>query len=397
MKPLAGITVLDLSRVLAGPFCTMRLADLGARVIKVESSHGDATRGFGPPFADSESPYFMSFNRGKESIVLDLKSREGKEFVSRVLQEADVLVQNFRPGVMERLGFGDDILKTSFPRLIQVSITGYGPESSRYHEPAFDLAIQGESGLIAMSGRKDGESCRVPISIADLSAGLTASEAVLAALFHREKSGEGARIDIALLDSLVALFGYQVQSSILTGEAPKKMGHRHPNLVPYQGFTTADGMLVLAVAADNQWQRLIATEGMPSALKKKSWETNRGRVEGREEIEGLLKVAFSRETIATWQERLKESDVPMGPVRTVIDMLKELNEEESTFLKDYQHQTLGTLQMPSSPIIWNRSGRYATDLAPPTLGQHTAQLVKEFADDEEIAQRWGHHIAGLKS
>ncbi len=388
MQPLAGITILDLSRVLAGPFCTMRLADLGARVIKVESRSGDTTRGFGPPFVDGESPYFMSFNRGKESVVLDLKEKSGWEFVCRVLKSADVIVENFRPGVMERLGLSDAFLEENFPRLIRAGITGFGPLSPRSSEAAFDLAIQAESGLMAMNGEAGREACRVPISIADLSAGSAAVEGILAALLHRERGGHGCRIDISLMESLVALFGYQVQGTLMTGESPRKMGHRHPNLVPYQGFATADGMIVLAVAQDLQWQRLLLVEDMPASLANEKWCKNEGRVLEREDLERILQSTFVTRTTKEWVERLKHHDIPVGPVRSVGQMLDELKEAPCEFLRDYEHKTLGPMKMMSSPILWQGRERDATSQPPPTLGQHSRALFEEFAENEEEVLRW---------
>ncbi|MFT7618196.1 MAG: crotonobetainyl-CoA:carnitine CoA-transferase CaiB-like acyl-CoA transferase [Planctomycetota bacterium] len=373
----------------------MRLADLGARVIKVESSSGDTTRRFGPPFIDGESPYFMSFNRGKESIVLDLKSKAGKEFVERVLPQADVLVENFRPGVMDRLGFADDVLSSQHPKLIRVGITGFGPQSRRHGEAAFDLAIQAESGLMSMNGEEGGESCRVPISIADLAAGSAAAEATLAALFQRERQGIGCRVDIALLDSLVALFGYQAQGSLMTGVNPTKMGHRHPNLAPYQGFATADGMIVLAVAMEAQWQRLQNVEDMPQSLSRPEWHENCGRVELQLELESCLKSVFSEQTTATWMKRLKDADVPIGPVRTVGEMISELESQQSDFLKSYQHQTLGAVRMTTSPITWEGKERDATSIAPPTLGQHSLALIHEFSGNNEQEAEWQNALKGV--
>ncbi|MCB9833954.1 MAG: CoA transferase [Planctomycetes bacterium] len=389
MKPLQGLLVLDLSRVLAGPFCTMRLADLGADVIKVESPEGDPTRRFGPPFLAAESPYFMSFNRGKRSIALDLKTASGRGFVERVLERADVLVDNFRPGVLERLGLGEDRRRQLNPRLIQVTITGYGPESPRHADAAFDLAIQAESGLMAMTGEPDSEPVRTPISIADLAASAAAIEAVLAALFRRERTGEGARIEVSLLESLIAIFGYQAQSPLATGLAPERMGHRHPNLMPYQAFATRDGFLVLAVGTDEQWRRLIAVEGLPGAeLDRPEWTRNAGRVRDRERIEALIATAFVLQDGETWRRRLLAADVPFGMVRDVVQALDELRAQDSSFLRQVRHATLGEVEMTTGPIMIAGEGRQVAELAPPVLDQHHDELLVEFARDAEELARW---------
>ncbi len=388
MKPLDGILVLDLSRVLAGPFCTMRLADLGAEVVKVESPEGDPTRRFGPPFVADESPYFMSFNRGKRSIALDLKSAKGREFVARALARADVLIENFRPGVLDRLGLGAARLRELAPRLVHVSITGYGPESPRRDDAAFDLAIQAESGLMAMTGAEGSEPVRVPISIADLAASASAVEAVLAALFNRERTGKGARIEIALLEALIAIFGYQAQSTLVAGSAPERMGHRHPNLMPYQAFATADGHIILAVGTDSQWRNLAAVEGMPRGLDRAAWVRNAGRVEGREELEPLLAAAFAGASTVVWVERLRRADVPFGALRDVKEALDELRLQGSSFLETYDHATLGATEMTTGPLILEGEGRLKAALAPPILDQHHDELLVEFAADAAELDRW---------
>ncbi|MEZ6194959.1 MAG: CoA transferase [Planctomycetota bacterium] len=387
MKPLDGILVLDLSRILAGPLCTQRLADLGARVIKVEPAEGDATRGFGPPFERGESPYFMAFNRGKESVVLDLKRPEGIAFVERVLARADVLVDNFRPGVMERLGLDEARIREIAPEVVHLSVRGFALDGPRSREAAFDLAIQAESGVMAMTGEEGGEPCRVPFSASDLSAACYGAEAVLAALFRRERAGRGARIEVSLFDGTLAFTSFHAQTILLGGPPPERLGNRHPNLAPYQVFATSDGHLVLAVATDEQWRRFLALEAVPAGLDREEWRRNGGRTAEREALAAALAGVFAGADTDTWCRRLDEADVPYGRVRGLDDALAEVATRDDGFVTTRPHAVLGPTRVLGGPARIDGT-RPTADRGAPALDEHGAALLAEFAADEAEARRW---------
>ncbi|MEZ5286179.1 MAG: CoA transferase [Vicinamibacterales bacterium] len=276
--PLAGVTVLDLTRVLSGPYCTMMLADLGARVIKVEHpGKGDDTRHWGPPFVGGESAYFLSVNRNKESVSVDFKQPGGREVLERLLARADVLVENFKPGTLDRAGFGWDAVHARHPRLVYASISGYGQTGPRRDEPGYDAVIQAEGGLMSITGDAGGSPFRLGVAISDIVAGMFAAQGVTAALYARAGTGEGQRIDIGMLDTTAALLTYQAGNYFATGEVPQRIGNRHPTIVPYETFPTADGEMVLAVGNDGIWQRFCAAIERPDLAADARFATNRDR------------------------------------------------------------------------------------------------------------------------
>src|SRR4051812_29446031 len=262
MAPLDGITVLDLTRVLSGPYCTMMLGDMGARVIKVEQpGKGDDTRAWGPPFLEGESAYFLSVNRNKESITLDFKHPEGRAVLDRLIGKADVLVENFRPGTLAKMGLDYTTLATRFPRLIYCSISGFGQTGPRRSEPGYDAVIQAEGGLMSITGGPDGPPYRLGVAIADIVSGMFAAFGVSAALLARERTGRGQRVDLGMLDATTALLTYQAAICFATGQAPVRMGNRHPTIVPYEMFPASDGEFVVAVGNDEQWRRFCGVIG----------------------------------------------------------------------------------------------------------------------------------------
>ena len=263
--PLDGITVLDLTRVLSGPYCTMLLADMGARVIKIEQpGKGDDTRAWGPPFVDGESAYFLSINRNKESVTLDFKKPEGRCLLDRLIAKADVVVENFRPGVLAKLGLDYETLSAKHPRLIHCSISGFGQTGPRRQEPGYDAVIQAEGGLMSLTGAADGPPYRVGIAVADVVSGLFAAQGVALALFARERTGRGQRVDVGMLDSVVALLTYQAGIFFATNEAPHRLGNRHPTIVPYEAFTASDADLLVAVGNDGLFRKFCAAIGLES-------------------------------------------------------------------------------------------------------------------------------------
>ncbi len=306
VEPLRDIRVIDLTRILAGPYATMILGDLGADVVKVERpGHGDDTRHWGPPFVGDTASYYIAVNRNKRSIAIDLKHEEGRELVYRMLGDADLVVSNFRPGVMDRLGLGQARLADTFPGLIWCSITGHAPGDPRARLPSFDLVIQAETGLMDLTGQKDGPPTKVGISIADELAGLYLVQGALAALYHRERTGEGCPVNVALNEAMLSAFTYQAQKHLVGGGTPRRMGNEHPSLVPYRSYSAADGDFVVGVANEGQWQRFCAAIGRPELMDDARFETNSVRVENRVELEGQLEVRLAERSREDWVATLR--------------------------------------------------------------------------------------------
>src|SRR5439155_15481026 len=296
MTPLDGITVLDLTRVLSGPYCTMLLADMGARVIKVEQpGKGDDTRAWGPPFVDGESAYFLSINRNKESITLDFKRPEGRAIVDRLLARSDIVVENFRPGTLMKLGLDYAQLAPTHPRLVYCSISGFGQTGPRSAEAGYDAIMQAEGGLMSITGSAAGPSFRLGVAIADIVSGMFAAQGVTVALLARERSGRGQFVDVSMLDSVVALLTYQAGILFATGAAPGRLGNRHPSIVPYETFSASDGEFVVAIGNDDQWRRFTTVAGLTDVER---FATNRQRVTGYAELKPILDRALATRTRA---------------------------------------------------------------------------------------------------
>ena len=374
--PLDGITVLDLTRVLSGPYCTMVLADMGARVIKVEQpGKGDDTRAWGPPFVSGESAYFLSINRNKESITLDFKHPEGRALLDRLIARTDVLVENFRPGAMGRLGLDYDALAEGHPALIYASISGFGQSGPKRDRPGYDAVVQAEGGLMSVTGAADGPPYRLGVAIADLVAGLLAAQGVTLALFARERTGKGQQVDIAMLDGVAALLSYQAGIYFATGSAPPRMGNRHPTIVPYETFEASDGEFVLAVGNDDQFRRFCEVAGVGLAADDR-FATNPGRVRHYDVLRPQLAATLRARSRAAWIEALTAAGVPCGSVRDVREVLTDPQLEARRMVEAVEHATVGTLKVLGVPIkLSGTPGRVRT--APPVLGQHTASILRE--------------------
>ncbi|HWZ86292.1 MAG TPA: CoA transferase [Thermoanaerobaculia bacterium] len=324
-SPLEGILVLDLSRVLAGPYCTMMLGDLGARVIKVEHPEdGDVTRGWGPPYhAESGlSAYYLSVNRNKESIALDLATPAGAEAVRRLSIRADVLVENFPPGGLERFGISLDALRAANPRLTTASITGFGRSGPDASAPGFDLLAQAGAGLMAITGTPEGGPTKVGVAVSDLIAGCYTAIGVLAALTARERTGRGSHVETDLFSATLASLINVAQSALLLAEEPARHGNAHPQIVPYRAFDASDGAFVLAVGTDRQFERLAVLVGRPEWAGAGPYASNDARVTGREALEGELSAILRRETRETWLLRCRAAGIPVGPVRGPLEALQ---------------------------------------------------------------------------
>ncbi len=372
MTPLQGITVVDLTRVLSGPYCTMMLGDMGARVIKVEQpGKGDDTRGWGPPFLNGESSYFLSINRNKESITLDFKSADGRAILEGLIAQADVLVENFRPGTLEKLGFDYAALSARHPRLIYCSISGFGHTGPRRKEAGYDAVMQAEGGLMSITGSADGPPYRLGVAIADIVSGMFAAQGVTAALYVRERTGRGQQVDIAMLDSVVALLSYQAGIYFANGSAPARLGNRHPTIVPYETFRASDGDFVVAVGNDDQWRRFCGVTGFP---EDEQYATNRQRVTGYDTLKPALDATLNTQTRAFWIERLKAAGVPCGAVRDLHEVFSDPQTQARDMLVELEHAVAGMLKVTGTPLKFSETpGSVRTP--PPRLGEHTAAIL----------------------
>src|SRR5690242_14083951 len=368
MRPLEGITVLDLTRVLSGPYCTMLLADMGARVIKIEQpGKGDDTRAWGPPFLDGESAYFLSINRNKESVTLDFKQPDGRALLGRLIAKADVLVENFRPGTLTKVNLDYQSLAPNHPRLIYCSISGFGQTGPRRREAGYDAVMQGEGGLMSITGGADGTPFRLGVAIADIVSGMFAAHGITLALFARERTGRGQAIDIAMLDSVVALLTYQAGICFATGAAPPRLGNRHPTIVPYETFSAADGDFVLAVGNDDQWRRFCRVAGLD---EDERFATNRQRVTRYDELRPILAARLRTRDRADWIGALTTAGVPCGSVRDLTEVFADPQVAARQMIAALEHARAGSLKVLGTPIkLSDTAGQIRT--APPLLGQHT--------------------------
>ena len=375
--PLAGLTVLDLTRVLAGPYCTMLLADMGARVIKIEQpGRGDDTRAWGPPFVGGESTYFLSVNRNKESVTLDFKSPRGRDILDQLISRADILVENFRPGVLARIGLDYASLQAAHPRLVYCSISGFGQTGPRSRQPGYDAVVQAEGGLMSITGDGDGEPFRLGVAIADLTAGLLATQGIALALFARERTGRGQSVDVALFDAVVSLLSYQASAALNGGVVPRRMGNRHPQIAPYDVFPAADGDFFLAVGNDEQFARLCRVAGLESVARDTRFATNPARVTNYLPLRDRLAVVFGERTRADCLAALTAAGVPCGAVRDVPDVLTEPQIAARAMIQAVEHATAGMVKVLGVPLkLSDTPGSVRT--APPTLGQHTDRVLSE--------------------
>jgi crotonobetainyl-CoA:carnitine CoA-transferase CaiB-like acyl-CoA transferase len=373
--PLEGVKVLDLSRVLAGPYATMVLADLGADVVKVEHpERGDDTRQWGPPFAGGESAYFLSVNRNKRSIGVDLKEPEDAEKVKRLAADADVVIENMRRGALEKFGLGYEALREANPGLVYCSITGFGPGKDE-ERPGYDFLVQARAGIMGITGfpEPDGEPTKVGVAIADIVCGLYAATAILAALRKREQTGEGARIEVPLFEATLSWLANRGQEYLVSGEDKGRMGNAHPTIVPYQTFDASDKQITVAVGNDAQFERLCEAIGREDLARDERYAANPGRVANREELVEVLQEEFSRRTADEWVEAIRGVGIPCGPVNTLAEALGDEHLSSTDMLQDVEHPLAGKLQMLASPVLVD-GGRPPIRRPPPALGEHTEEV-----------------------
>jgi crotonobetainyl-CoA:carnitine CoA-transferase CaiB-like acyl-CoA transferase len=397
--PLSHIRVLDLSRVLAGPWAGQNMADLGAEVIKVERPGvGDDSRAFGPPWVKDrggrdtkDSAYFTSANRGKKSITLNIAVPEGQAIVRELAKKSDVLIENYKYGDLARYGLGYEDLKKVNPRLIYCSVTGFGQTGPYRERPGYDFMIQGMGGMMSVTGEPDdapgGGPQRAGVPIADIITGMYASIAICAALAHRAETGAGQHLDLALLDSQIALLAYQNTNFFSTGKPPKRIGNLHPNIVPYQPFRTKDGAVILACGNDNLFRKFCDAAGQSSLASDPRFASNGKRVENRAEMTRLLGEVFKQRTTAEWVDLLEKAGVPNGPINDIAQVYEEPQVQARGIRVDLDHPVAGKLPTVASPMRFSAT-KVEYRGAPPTLGQHTEEVLKSLLEksDAELAR-----------
>ncbi len=391
--PLAGVRVVDCSTVLAGPYCTMLLADLGADVVKVEPPEGDGTRGWGPPWVapgltgpddPGTAAYYLAANRNKRSIRLDLKAPAGREVLRRLLADADVVVENHRVGGFAALGFDDATLDAINPRLVHLAITGFGPTGPEARTPGYDFVIQAMAGIMSITGDPDasgGRPMKVGVAISDLTTGMLAAVAVAAALEGRGRPGSpahgrGQRIDISLFESTLSWLANQAQNALVTGRSPGRRGNAHPNIVPYESFATADGEIAVAVGSERQWPRFCDALGMPEIATDPRFETNGDRVANREALIPLLAARFAQEPTAAWLARLADAEVPSGAIASVLDALDGPQAQARGVVVELEHPALGRVAQVAPPFALAATPA-TVRTPPPLLGEQTDEILAE--------------------
>jgi crotonobetainyl-CoA:carnitine CoA-transferase CaiB-like acyl-CoA transferase len=387
--PLSGLTILDLSRVLSGPYCTMLAADMGARVIKIEHPKGgDDTRAWGPPFLGGESAYYLSINRNKESVAVDFKTADGRAVLDRLIARADVLVENFRPGTLDRHGLGFADLSARHPALIYVSISGFGQNGPRRDEAGYDAIAQAEGGLMSITGVPEGPPVRLGVAVADIVSGMFAFQGLLLALIARGRTQRGQLVDVSLLDSVAALLTYQASRYFASGEVPARTGNRHMTIAPYDTYEAADGVLVLAVGNDMQWRRLCGALGLGNLEQDDRYRTNAGRVTHYGALQPALADAFRSRKLGPLVDLLRREGVPCGGVRSVAEVLADPQIAARAMVETVQHSLLGPVRVLGVPTkLMDTPGSVRT--APPLLGQHTRAVLEELGLSQEEIDRMG--------
>ena len=388
--PLAGVRVVDCSTVLAGPYCTMLLADLGADVVKVEPPEGDATRGWGPPWVGDAAAgtrtaaYYLAVNRNKRSLRLDLRQEAGREVLGRLLARGDVLVENYRAGGFERLGFPEDVLKAINPDLVHVAIGGYGIHGPNPTKPGYDFIVQAAGGLMSITGAAEDPPQKVGVAIRDVVSGLFGTIAVLAGLLAKPRTG-GQRVDVSLLQSTLAILVNQAQNAFVSGRSPGRRGNAHPNIVPYETFETADGTIAVGVGSERQWPRFCEAIGAPELAADPRFATNGDRVEHREELRPLLAARLATASSADWLARLEAAEVPVGPVLDILDAFASPDAVAAGARVPLMHPALGAVDQVRSPFDFEVTPS-TVRTPPPLLGEHSDAILDELGYDvQDIA------------
>jgi succinate---hydroxymethylglutarate CoA-transferase len=386
--PLAGIRVLDLTRILAGPLCTMMLGDMGADVIKVEPPEtGDDTRAWGPPFLADDAVYFLGVNRNKRSLTLNMAVPEGQKVLAGLIEKADVLIDNFRLGTLEKWGFADAWFERHAPRLVRCSITGYGSSGPKAALPGYDFILQAESGLMSICGEPDGRPTKYGVAIVDVCTGMLASNSILAALHARERTGKGQKVELSLYETSLAMLVNVAASYLAAGRNAGRFGNGHPSIVPYTTYQTADGMIALGVGNERQFARVAEVLGHPEWAKDAQFTSNRARVENRSVIDGLINAALSHDKADAWLAKLKAAGIPCGKINSVAEALDDAQTAARRMIETIEHPATGALKMLGIPFKFSATA-CSVRRPPPTLGQHSEEILSgELGlDDKAIAE-----------
>lgn len=382
MKALAGLKVIDLTRVLAGPFCTMMLGDLGADVIKIEGPGGsDETREWGPPFIGEQSAYYLTANRNKRAMTLNLKQQAARDILCKMVETADVLIQNFKTGTMEKWGLGYEELRAINPRLVYCSISGFGQFGPYKELPGYDFIVQAMGGMMSITGSEESGPMKVGVAIADLATALYCSTAILAAIHQRERSSEGQQIDVALLDSQISLLANVASNYLVSGNLPRRYGNAHPNIIPYQPFRASDGEIAVAVGNDRQYQKLCELLAVPELADDARFRTNSDRQQNREQLIALLQAEFVKRNCKDWQQQMNEAGIPNGPINNLAQLFNDPHVEARDMVVEVPHPTAGTVKLVGSPLKLSRS-KVEIKRHPPLAGEHTVEILKEYGFTE---------------
>lgn len=377
MGPLSNITVLDLSRILAGPFSTQILSDLGAKIWKIESPWGDDTRRWGPPFAEGESAYYLSANRGKKSLIVNLREPRGQEIIKEMARRADILVENFKVGDLARRGLDYESISKINPRLIYASVTGFGQTGPRAAEPGYDAALQGMTGIMSVTGEPDGPPSKVGVAWIDILTGLTATVGILSALYDRENSGKGQHVDVSLFDVGINAMANLAQSYLTDHAVPGRIGTAHPQVAPYQSFEASDGHFMIAVGNDDQFRRFCDVLGLTDLPDTSKFKDNANRIRNREELAGLIANVFHTNTRDYWIKAISNAGVTVTPVNTLEEAFKDPQATSRNSLWEVEHPTIGNLPLLASALQHMSRTPATPQGPPPLLGEHTSQVLNE--------------------
>lgn len=374
---LAGVRVLDLTRILAGPLCTMMLGDMGADVIKVEPpGTGDDTRSWGPPFAEGESAYYLGINRNKRSMTLNMAVKSGQEVLAGLIRKADVLVENFKVGTLEKWGFGNEWLQQNAPRVVRCSITGYGSTGPKAGLPGYDFILQAESGLMGITGERDGEPMKYGVAIVDICTGMLACNTILAALNARHSTGRGQHVEVSLFDSGLAMLANVASNHLISGKNAGRFGNGHPNIVPYTAYPTRDDRIAVAVGNDGQFAKFAAVLGHAGWATDPRFSKNPDRIGNRDALDELIKVELKREGAESWIEKLTAAGIPCGRINSVAQALAAPHAIARDMVTTVEHPTAGSIKMLGIPFRFSDTPA-SIRRAPPLLGQHTEAVLRE--------------------